>query len=36
MIDVAGQTKLREYSAGEAYNIMKINSVTIKVTAPEV
>lgn len=36
MIDAAGQTKMRECSAWEAYNIMKINSVAIKVTAPEV
>lgn len=36
MIDAAGQTKTRECGAWEAYNTMKINRVTIKVTAPEV
>lgn len=36
MIDAAGQTKTREYSTWEAHNIIKINRVTIKVTAPEV
>lgn len=36
MIDTSGQTKMREYSAWEACNIMKINRMAIKVTAPEV